>query len=260
MLNDGISFVIRTRNEEGTLEESVRSLFRLSIPYEIVLVLHLCTDGSRAIAERLQAENAKIRIFEYTVETSRAGFETLATDAMSPHSLPTYYAWCLEKTQLPWVFKWDADFVATDGLVDYLNGIQWKHMGDGGRYEFQARNAGFIATECYLINKPFFYKKYIFWEQYLCRTGGNVLNSAKSNDVHIVHASPQHVVKSHWTRTPWYEVEDSDEARTVKERMRRLVEDFGQEPNGLARCGNDEANTIGSRILNARPDYVNFEG
>ena len=41
------------------------------------------------------------------------------------------------------------------------------------------------------------------------------MNPAKSNDVHIVHASPQHVVKSHWTRTPWYEVEDSDEARTT---------------------------------------------
>lgn len=41
---DGISFVMRVRNEEDTLETAIRSLFSLTINYEIRIVLHLCTD------------------------------------------------------------------------------------------------------------------------------------------------------------------------------------------------------------------------
>lgn len=255
---EGISFMMRVRNEEGTLEESIRSLFALKIPYEIVVVLHLCTDGSRAIAERLQRENDKIRILEYTVETSRAGYETLATDAESKRSLPTYYTWCLRQMRLPWVFKWDGDFVATEGLILFLNGVWWAHWH--GRYSIEARGPSDSVKEVYLACGFTEYLKFLFWEvpYFAAPPQCHDIYSAPP-DAYIRHASSVSNIKSHWVRVPWYTTEESDEARLVAERLRRLAEDFGPEPHGLARSGNEEAHMFQWKIQQANPDYVNIQ-
>ena len=248
--------MMRVRNEEGTLEESIRSLFALKIPYEIVVVLHLCTDGSRAIAERLRGENDKIRILEYTVETSRAGYETLATDVDSKHSLPTYYTWCLKQMRLPWVFKWDGDFVATDGLVNFLNGVWWAHWN--GRYSIEARGLSHSVREIYLSCGVTEYTKFLFWEipHFVAPTEFHVIHPAPP-EAYIRHASSVSDIKSHWVRVPWYTTEDSDEARLVTERLRRLTDDFGPEPHGLARSGNEEAHDYQLRIQSVNPEYIN---
>jgi serine/threonine protein kinase len=67
-----------------------------------------------------------MKIFKYEYEISRAGYENLATDIDSVHSLATYYNYCLSKTTLPWIFKWDADFSASSNLIDYLNNNTWE--------------------------------------------------------------------------------------------------------------------------------------
>lgn len=248
--------MMRVRNEEGTLEESIRSLFALKIPYEIVVVLHLCTDGSRAIAERLQCENDKIRILEYTVETSRTGYETLATDAESKHSLPTYYTWCLKQMNLPWVFKWDGDFIATEGLIQFLNGVCWSHWY--GRYSIEARSPSNSVREVYLACGFTGYAKFLFWEApcFLAPPQCHEIYTSPP-DAYIRHASSVSDVKSHWVRVPWYITEDSDEARLVVERLRRLTEDFGLEPHAMVRSGNEETGKYQLRIQAANPDYIN---
>jgi glycosyltransferase involved in cell wall biosynthesis len=53
----GISFIVRARNEEKNLEKCVRSLFTLTIPYEINIILNSCTDRSEEIAKKLAEEN-----------------------------------------------------------------------------------------------------------------------------------------------------------------------------------------------------------
>ena len=50
---EGISFIIKVRNEETTLEQCIRSLFPLTVPHEIIVILHCCTDRSKEIAETL---------------------------------------------------------------------------------------------------------------------------------------------------------------------------------------------------------------
>jgi cellulose synthase/poly-beta-1,6-N-acetylglucosamine synthase-like glycosyltransferase len=121
MKMEGVSFMVRARDEEQTLEACVRSLLPLRIPMEIVVVLHRCTDGSAGIVEGLAREDERIRVYEYHEELSRAGYETLATSAGSRHSIVAYDNWCFAKTRLPWVFKWDADFVCTDELRAFLD-------------------------------------------------------------------------------------------------------------------------------------------
>ena len=93
-MNDGISFMVRIRNEEQTLEKSIRSLFKLTIPHEINLILHCCTDNSLSIAKQLASENKNIKIYTYDYSISRAGYENLATDINSHHSLVHYYNYC----------------------------------------------------------------------------------------------------------------------------------------------------------------------
>ena len=121
----GISFIVRIRNEEATLTRSVRSLISLTIPHEIVLILHRCTDRSPSIAFGLAKENPHVRIVTYDHVVSRAGYETLVTDAKSDHSFVQYSNWCAEQAQYPWMFRWDADFVMTRPLLDYINLQEW---------------------------------------------------------------------------------------------------------------------------------------
>ena len=59
-MNNGISFMVRVRNEEKTVESSIRSHFDLTIPHEINIFLHCCTDDSETIARKLADENVNI--------------------------------------------------------------------------------------------------------------------------------------------------------------------------------------------------------
>ena len=149
---DGITFLIRCRNEEATLEASIRSLASVKAPHEIVVVLHRCTDRSRAIAEAVQAEGSQpLRILEYSHEVSRAGYETLATDNTSAHSFIAYCNWCQKQAAYKWVFKWDADFLMTPELATYINTEPlWSRSGI--RIRFGAKNATHTEIGDYLCS------------------------------------------------------------------------------------------------------------
>ena len=250
---EGISFLVRIRDEEETLRESIESLFSLTIPHEIILILHLCKDTSLDIANELKLRNPNIKIFTYDYETSRAGYELLATDADSKHSLVTYCNWCLTKTNYPWVFKWDADFVSTPDLINYLNAGKW--VNEPKLIEFNAYSDGVDHKEFYLISGLLSYIKYVFNENIFYTYGSEkVITNIKIN--HISRAS---TIKSYWNLEPWFKLEDSEEARIVSERVRRLTEDFGEEPRGLFRYGNTAKSDIVSlKILYANVPYVNY--
>ena len=105
---EGISFLVKVHNEEATLYEAVMSLTGLLVSYEILIFLHACTDTSAQIARSLAAADQRIKIFEYNYTLSRPGYETLATDNDSTHSISRYYNWCLSRAKYNWVAKWDA--------------------------------------------------------------------------------------------------------------------------------------------------------
>jgi len=251
----GISFMIRVRNEEETLDESIRSLSNLTIPHEIIIILHCCTDKSQEIAEQLQKENDKIKIFKYEYEISRAGYENLATDIDSVHSLATYYNYCLSKTTLPWIFKWDADFSASSNLIDYLNNNTWEKQNKQ-IYICATNHEGLNNTECYLSCNLEKYIKFLFWEV----PCWNYINEKITlpEDIHISHISYLTKLKSYWKEDPWYIKEDTEEANIVKERIKQLEKDFGVEKPGLARAQNPECDGPFLAIRAVNPSYVNF--
>lgn len=256
---DGISFMLRVRNEEATIGACLDGLKPLTIPHEIVVILHRCTDGSKAITEQKALENPNIRIFEYQEEISRAGYENLATDESSKHSLATYYNWCLSKCKFWWVFKWDADFLPTPELLDMINAKTW---------EWRAENI-FINAQCgdtnnnwepYLICDRRGYQKHFFWEAPLADKRSQKVTWTQQN-VKILHNSPPSTLKAYWLEEPWYEHEQSEEAVLVKRRIKMLEKDFGVPPAGYARAVNPDADSsLMFKIQDNKPWYVSFHG
>ena len=255
---EGISFIIKVRNEEATLEQCIRSLFPMAVPHEIIVILHCCTDRSKEIAETLAKEHPNISIHEYSVEISKAGYETLATDTNSPHSLMTYYNWCIAKAKYLWKCKWDADFHMTPELLTYINTNKdlWKKHSQTIR--LGAKNSTSVEMSDYFTSCELSYIKHIFWEIPYYEYYPNIYKKHVLTDIFITHCSELTNLKSYWRQVPWYKTEDSEEARLVTSRMEQLIKDFGPEPIGLARSMNPECDRIDITIQCVKPSYVNF--
>ena len=256
MTSQGISFIIKCRNEEATLQQSLQSLRPLIIAHEILVILHLCTDRSAEIARAEAAANPHIKIYTNDTEISRAGYQTLATDYNSPHSIMTYYNWCRAKAKGPWIFKWDADFVASPGLITYLNGREWT-FEKTSKIMINAQNENSKNCEPYLSCGLSGYGKYMFWETPFFVPP--VTSITLDPDQYIDHVSTLSNIKGYWkTAKPWFEAEVSEEAVRVKERYDRLVAEFGPEPEAMARASNPACDSPFLRIKATNPGYVSF--
>lgn len=227
---EGISFIVRVRNEEQTLEQSLLSLKGLTIPYEIVVILHLCTDRSKEIAEKLQSE-LPIRIVEFNVKQSRAGYETMATDATSEHSIVYYCNWCISHAKYAWIFKWDADYHTTPEFLEYFNTKTWTKPEQSTQISFDSKSEDGVNTEPFLFSGNFHYTKYFFWE---ILSGKDHVVSSHAN-VYVNTLSKLSNMKSYWKENPWF-LEDSSEAKIVYEKWKTLTSICGNEPVGQARA------------------------
>jgi glycosyltransferase involved in cell wall biosynthesis len=253
-MEKGLSFIVRIRNEEATLARSIRSLTCLTVPYEIILILHCCTDRSSEIAAELFNENPHVRIAVYDKSISRAGYETAVTDATSEHSFVTYSNWCMSKARYPWIFRWDADFVMTRPLLEYINIQEW--TARPVRISLVARNGTHENREYYIHPSTIRTTKHVFWENTGFPEEMFAYHLPPSH--HILHLSELDDIKPYWKESPWFETDDSPEAIQVKERYTKLVAEFGPEPCGMARASNPECNDIFYRITTANPEYVNL--
>ncbi len=255
MAEKGISFIIKCRNEEATLHQSLQSLRSLTFEHEIIVILHLCTDRSAEIAAAEAVTNPHIKIYTYDTEISRAGYQTLATDYKSPHSIMTYYNWCIGNAKCPWIFKWDADFVASPGLITYLNSRKWDSEKTT-KIMIHAKDETAKNWEPYLSCGLASYGKYYFWETPLWFPP--ITSITLGPDQHIEHVSKLSNIKGYWkTSKPWFETEASEEAARVKERYDRLTAEFGPEPEGMARASNPACDSPFLRIKATAPSYVN---
>jgi glycosyltransferase involved in cell wall biosynthesis len=248
-----ISFLVRVHNEEATIERSIRSLDLLTIPHEIIVILHQCTDGSAEIVRRLQSEGRLIIVEQYDYPVSRAGYEMLCTDSSSPHSLPSYLNWCLSRCSMKWKFKWDADFVMTYELSKFLNYNLDKCKDTA--FRINAVNSTSSNAELYLTDSLTGYSKYMFWEVPNFSPSQEVRLNASQN---IIHDSEIANMKQYWARKPWFYGSDSEEANMIKAKYERLICEFGEEPLGLARASNPMCNEVLLKIANSKPDYINF--
>lgn len=239
---EGISFVVRIRDEEETLESSIRSLFDIKVPHEILLIHHLCTDRSLEISKKLAEENPNVRVLEYNIPISRAGYETLVTNKNSPHSIMTYYTWCFSQAKYPWRFKWDADFIMSPELLEYINWCSWGKSETSHEIFLTAKSAESDNSERYLICGNIHFDKYYFWE--IIQLERPVVNIWPN--LSFEHRSLLSKKKSYWNNPPWFFDKEYlkknphhiDEAIDVIKRYMKVVEICGPEPDAQARASN----------------------
>lgn len=257
----GISFIVKSCMEPF-LYESVKSLSNLHVPHEIRIILHHCAghdvEGLQT-ARQLEKENSNVTVFEYPYRISRPGYETLATNADSLHSLIRFFNFGLEKAKYKWIAKWDADFWMPPALTEWINSAEIWHL-DNQVVSIEAISASHTEIHDYFSSSLSHYFKYAFSEmpnQQIIPTT-HVRNNLVNSSVFIHHNSTFTNLKPYWWARPWYEDEISTEAHQVAERVRRLKRDFGAEPVGFFRSGNPTLVSIGQKIVDFNPEYVNF--
>ena len=208
------------------------------------LAFELGRNKSKEIADKLAIENPNIKVLEYKTPISRPGYETLCTDKASPHSIMTYYTWCYNQSNYAWKFKWDADFIATPELVQYINWCKWHKPSKSCELFINAVSPDSKNCERYLVSGGIEFNKYYFWEQIAVSHPLTRLWP----DVNIRHESKLSNKKKYWEHIPWFldydylkaNPEHLKEALTVSKRYINVVEICGPEPNGHARASNPE--------------------
>ena len=252
---DGYSFIVRVKDEEATLEACLRSLFGILVSYEILVFLNMISDNSTRIARALALENPRIKIYKYNHVLARPGYEMLATDSESKHSLVSFYNWSLEKARYKWKVKWDADFTMTPSLLQFLNTMD---LTQEKIYQISAVNSdGRIEHNDYISSCLRFYKKDLFWEM-----PGYTWGCERSlrKDLLINHISSLNRTKSYWNNAAWFTTDPSLAAKETKQRYAKLVRNFGPEPRGFARSENMKAAIkLGEKIITSGVDYVRHD-
>jgi len=223
----GISFILRARNEEAYLAQSLASLSSLTIAHEIVVILHKCTDQSKAIAIDAGSRQP-IRIYETDHNLSKAGYETLSTPVGYNESLASFYSKCFSFAQYNWLFKWDADFIASPELIQFFNTELALDYTEPLRYLIPCEmSEDVINKETYLFNCLVGYKKYIFWE-IPAFSGGSETREISAKIFTIPHT----ILKEYWKEPPWFIGKNT----FIEDRYRKIVELCGPEPLGASRA------------------------
>jgi tetratricopeptide (TPR) repeat protein len=210
----GISFMIRSRAEERTLDMAIYSLKTVSVPHEIVLV----TNGP----EIEIPPEWPVRHFTYPHTLARPGAENIVTPIDSVHSLVWFYNWCLSKTRFSYIFKFDADFVASRILIDEFPSVLAKPPA---KYKIKAAYADTLIanTEVYLFPKepgPY-YERYLFWE--LMKTRRTCPASTLNGS--ILHDSTLNVTKQHLVTPAWWD--GTEHGKELERKCQEIVDKIG---------------------------------
>lgn len=110
----GLSVMLRVKNEELNIVESIESIIDLSS--EVVVVDNNSTDKTVELVSQMICNHAgghKIKIYHYPFQVARCGADHDDTPENSVHNLAYYYNWCLDKCSYKAVIKWDADMVVS---------------------------------------------------------------------------------------------------------------------------------------------------
>jgi glycosyltransferase involved in cell wall biosynthesis len=250
----GISFVIRARNEEEHLPKALDSLKKLVVPYEIILILHRCTDKSKEIAEQRIVEGMPIQIQEWNHPISRAGFENLATPGKHPYSLQTFYNKAFTLSNKIWIFKWDADFEATPELIQFINyKLDIENQNNHIRYRIPCILGNKVNYEYYLSNCLLLYNKNTFWESPVWNA------DTKSCDIsEQIISVPVDTIKSYWDEPPWF-LNGSDQDIEIAKKWKFLNLIFGKEIKAGARASCREMTSIEYEIY-VQENYLSTHG
>ncbi|MDT0582705.1 hypothetical protein [Brumicola blandensis] len=124
---NGLSAMVRVRNEELMLKESIESI--QGYYDEIVICIQPSDDNTLYEAQQLSLRFDNVVYFEYPFLSLPNGSGYRYQDDNSVFSRTYFYNWCLSKCKYQTVTKWDADMIALPSyarLIEMLrNGAQF---------------------------------------------------------------------------------------------------------------------------------------
>ena len=126
-LNQGLSFLIRAKNEEKNIVRCLETLVEetKTLPdIEIIVVNNKSTDNTYEVAKNYIEKNniVNIKLYNYDFDVCKIGNNSFNPVNSDTKTIATYYNWCLEKVTKYNVVKWDADFIVyKDNLKDMIN-------------------------------------------------------------------------------------------------------------------------------------------
>ncbi len=239
----GVSFVLRARNEDRYIADALASLETLMIPFEVIVILHRCTDNTRSILSNFSYLPIKVITSEQML--SRAGFETLITPADDPHSLVNFYNMCFSQAKMKFMMKFDADFRLSEDLLNFFNFKLDFQSDKPVCYQIPCRlSRTVVNTEIYLFNSLLGYTKSCFWEYPKFDSLSSTIRLQEE-----ILSIPPNVLKTYWKQAPWWEVEQNEEFRS---KYKQLVNIVGTEPVGMARASNVECDQPFNKVRNCQ--------
>ena len=152
---DGISAILRIKNEEDKIYYCLKSIIRFF--NEIILVDNNSEDRTLDIVRDFKSredQDDKIKIYFYPFRVARCGPEHFRTPEDSVCNLAYYYNWALSKCSFKYVCKWDGDMVlrkeAQESFARFLQKLQtarkmcWSISGQAVYRDFAGNH--FLAT------------------------------------------------------------------------------------------------------------------
>ncbi|WP_327110651.1 hypothetical protein OHB12_23035 [Nocardia sp. NBC_01730] len=240
---DGISVMIRTRNEGHLIGEAMDSLSDLRIPYEINVVMNLCTDDTEKRSRIRRDSGRPINLFEYPFQSAKPGLENYCTPVDSIHSSIWYYNWSLSKSKYRYTMKWDSDLVAS---YEFLRELESKYD--------KARTTNFSTLffdtkirnhESWLnLNTEGF--QYFKWKCYECPRHWE--DDQQDLTATVLHVQSNTADKE-WRRTaPWW-VDDSNSpaADSTRIAFEKWLDKFPDSAEAL-RASHPESHAIMARL------------
>lgn len=151
-----------------------------------------------------------------------------------------------------WIIKWDADFVATEHLLHFLNTQVDLSLTAPTSYRLPcALGQDAISREEYMVNTLLGYDKYFYWELVRQVTPRNIVDM----DAPCMLSCSPNVIKSYWREPPWF-LQNTSYHGEIAKKYQKLVEIVGPEPTGLARAFNPEFDAHWSRLQAALPELA----
>lgn len=157
-LKNGVSFVIRAKNEELNVLNCLESI--VDIADEIIFVDHQSTDNTYQLAFNFSKKFDNIKVFKYEREIPKAGENYQENIKVINNTISNYYNFCLSKVTKNSIIKWDADFIANrENLIDMIESKNINNRIDKFSLWFTGETI-FMTTEEMYINKQSYYDEY----------------------------------------------------------------------------------------------------
>ena len=247
----GISFIVRCHNEESYLEDCIKSLNGLNVPYEIILILHNCTDYSFNIGVSLQKEGYPITIVVYNYEISKTGFDTIVTPDKHSRSWVKYANYCLSFANCNWVFRWDAEFLASKELIKYLNSLDME-LNTPQAHHINCMLGDVSNKEYYLSNSITHYTKHLFWEVGVYKRETEWIDV---DDLICIKSIPVEVIKEYRKNKKWF-LESETYDSIIAEKYKALIDLTGEEEISLASASNPLTDRT-YNLIKKNEEYLN---